>query len=193
MVFTETLSEILWSALSSLQLEFHLHQVLGRELICVPKLRLCHHLMGAPQDVPACTGVKNDLKYDTTRFLRSRTCTPIPFLSPSNESLMLPFCLISETKWREDNDFLLSPFILRGLGLFLLVFFIFWKCWFVAALLSFTAHLQMPTKAAGAASERGRATRTCPLGLICGHCPHIPTKAEQLKTAWFQEMWPKLV
>lgn len=116
MVFTETLSEILWSALSSLQLEFHLHQVLGRELICVPKLRLCHHLKGAPQDVPACTGVKNDLKYDTTRFLRSRTCTPIPFLSPSNESLMLPFCLISETKWREDNDFLFVSFHSQRFG-----------------------------------------------------------------------------
>lgn len=95
MVFTETLSENLLSALSSLQLEFHLHQLLGRELIWAPKLRLCHHLMGALQDVPACTGVKNkgrtenmilqSFTHDTTKFLSSRTCTPIPLLPPSNE------------------------------------------------------------------------------------------------------------
>lgn len=97
MVFTETLSENLLPALSSLQLEFHLHKLLGREFICVPKLRFCHGCSSGCASMHWCEKQGQNWKYDTTKHLNSRQDMHIKFL----------FCLRA-FKWVANAAFFLN-------------------------------------------------------------------------------------
>lgn len=146
-----------------------------------------------------CGKQRKNWKYGTTKFLSSRTCTPIPLLPLSNESLMLPFFLIIETKQREDNkDFLFVSFPSLRFGSISPGIVDILQMWFSCSFGSFhstSPNIHQGTR--GTTSERGRPTRTCPYGdwsvATVPTSSRAHTNAEQLKMAQFEETWPKVV